>query len=141
MLQVVWTEDRGIVLRNDPPSPFLLAVNHDRLEAAVAQPSAGFGDFECYPSLFQKAAVLARGLICDHCFTDGNKRTGMVAAAIFLGVNGYRFRPPWEKVVELARLIAIKRLTVAHIAQVIERYSEPLDRPPQQLRFPGFPPD
>lgn len=60
------------------------------LESALARPQAGFGGIELYPDLMAKAAVLMDGIIRNHPFLDGNKRTAIAAAALFLQGNGYR---------------------------------------------------
>jgi death-on-curing protein len=59
-----------------------------RLESAVARPQAVFGGKELYPDVFLKAAALLDSLINNHPFVDGNKRTGITAAALFLQANG-----------------------------------------------------
>ena len=59
-----------------------------RLESAVARPQAMFGGNELYPDVFLKAAALLDSLINNHPFVDGNKRTGITAAALFLLANG-----------------------------------------------------
>ncbi len=38
---------------------------------------------------FDKAAAYAYTIIVDHPFSDGNKRTGLLAAFTFLETNGY----------------------------------------------------
>jgi death-on-curing protein len=43
------------------------------------------------PTAFDLASSYAFGLIKDHAFVDGNKRTGFAVAALFLELNGYRF--------------------------------------------------
>ena len=40
------------------------------------------------PSLFDLAADLAAGIVKNHPFLDGYKRTGFLAAYTFLGING-----------------------------------------------------
>lgn len=60
------------------------------LESALARPQAAFGGTEFYPDLMMKAAVLMDGIIRNHPFVDGNKRSGIATAALFLQVNGYR---------------------------------------------------
>ncbi len=45
------------------------------------------------PSVFDLAAAYCAGIIQNHPFVDGNKRTGVLAAAVFLDLNGYDFRP------------------------------------------------
>ena len=42
------------------------------------------------PSLFDLAASYGFGLVKNHPFIDGNKRTGFVVAVIFLQFNGWR---------------------------------------------------
>jgi death on curing protein len=58
------------------------------LESAVARPQATFDGIELYPGLWHKAAALMQSLVQNHPFIDGNKRTGITAAAMFLRRNG-----------------------------------------------------
>ena len=60
------------------------------LASAVARPRAAFAGAELYPSLDAKAAALMQSLILNHPFLDGNKHTGITAAALFLLTNGRR---------------------------------------------------
>jgi death-on-curing protein len=60
------------------------------LASAVARPRAVFAGSDLYPSLEAKAAALMQSLILNHPFLDGNKRTGITAAALFLLGNGRR---------------------------------------------------
>lgn len=90
-----------------------------KLEAKLALPMSGFGDFERYPSIEEKAAVYLYELASGHCFLDGNKRTSFLTTFTFLDLNGfdlvvdddevYQFvlsvandetRPPFKKVVD-----------------------------------------
>jgi death-on-curing protein len=43
------------------------------------------------PTLFDLAASYAFGLVKNHPFIDGNKRTGLIVAVTFLELNGLRF--------------------------------------------------
>lgn len=63
------------------------------LESALAQPQQTFDGEELYPSLAEKAARYAFGIVNNHPFADGNKRTGAAMLAVFLRANGARFRP------------------------------------------------
>lgn len=47
-----------------------------------------FGE-QLYPSIFDKAGLYCYNIICNHIFTDGNKRTGLASAQIFLNLNNY----------------------------------------------------
>lgn len=59
------------------------------LLSAVARPQATFDQQELYPDLFSKAAALLESLIGNHAFVDGNKRTAITCAGLFLRINGY----------------------------------------------------
>lgn len=63
------------------------------LESALAQPQQTFDGVELYPSLAEKAARYAFGIVNNHPFADGNKRTGAAVLAVFLRANGVRFKP------------------------------------------------
>lgn len=41
--------------------------------------------------LIEIAAKYTAGIVKNHPFVDGNKRTGFVAGVLFLELNGYRF--------------------------------------------------
>lgn len=63
------------------------------LESALAQPAQTFDGVELYPSLAEKAARYAYGIVNNHPFADGNKRTGAAVLAVFLRANDVRFKP------------------------------------------------
>jgi death-on-curing protein len=42
-----------------------------------------------YPNISDKAAIYCYNIICNHIFLDGNKRTGLASALIFLNLNGF----------------------------------------------------
>ncbi len=60
------------------------------LLSALGRPQASFDDLDLYPDIFAKAAALMDSLIRNHPFVDGNKRTGIAAAGIFLSINGFK---------------------------------------------------
>lgn len=57
------------------------------LSSALARPQnqAAYGE----PSVFDLAAAYAFGIIRNHPFVDGNKRTGFLASYVFLELNGW----------------------------------------------------
>ena len=59
------------------------------LESALAKPQQLFAYGDPPPDLAGLAASLAFGLARNHPFVDGNKRTGFVAAELFLRLNGW----------------------------------------------------
>lgn len=56
------------------------------LESALGRPQnlSAYGE----PSVFDLAASYAFGLVKNHPFVDGNKRTAFYGAYVFLGLNG-----------------------------------------------------
>ncbi|GAB2641478.1 hypothetical protein GCM10027035_39240 [Emticicia sediminis] len=69
-----------------PPSNFLHEENLDYLLEAVQ--AEMFGE-PLYPTITDKAAVYCYNIICNHIFSDGNKRTGLASALLFLNLNGF----------------------------------------------------
>ena len=72
--------------------------DHALLESALARPrqhyaysSAGKAD------IIAMAALYAGGIIRNHPFLDGNKRTGFVVAVLFLELNGCQFNASEEE--------------------------------------------
>lgn len=62
------------------------------LESALARPlnRAGYGE----PDIAELGAIYAAGVVRNHPFVDGNKRTGFAALFMFLALNGAEFEPP-----------------------------------------------
>jgi death-on-curing protein len=57
------------------------------LESAMFRPLNAFEYGE--ESILSLAALYAAGIIKNHPFLDGNKRTGFVASEVFLDINGF----------------------------------------------------
>src|SRR6266496_4739445 len=79
------------------------------LESALARPKSllAYGK----PSLFDLAAAYACGIIKNHPFIDGNKRTGFMAAFVFLGINKVDFIAPESDVVIKTLAVAANEMT------------------------------
>lgn len=58
------------------------------LESALARPKNAFG--YGVQDVCDLAALYGVGIIQNHPFIDGNKRTGLVALELFLEINGFR---------------------------------------------------
>jgi len=57
------------------------------LQSALAMPAAGFGGSFVHGDLYEMAAAYLFHIVQNHPFVDGNKRTGVVAALVFLALN------------------------------------------------------
>jgi death-on-curing protein len=99
------------------------------LQSAVQAPMSGFGDQEFYPSLFEKAAALMRSIVQNHPFVDGNKRTGISAAAMTLQINGFTLTASQQEFEDFAVVVATEHPTVEEIASWLRAKSiESADR-------------
>jgi len=78
------------------------------LESALAKPQnlLAYGS----PTLQEMAASYAAGIILNHPFSDGNKRTGFMVAATFLELNGLVCTASEESVVEKTLALAAGEL-------------------------------
>lgn len=63
------------------------------LESAVLMPQQRFGGEYLHPDLAAMAAAYLFHIAQNHAFHDGNKRTGVLAALVFLTVNGVETLP------------------------------------------------
>lgn len=61
---------------------------------------------DSYPTLAEKAAMLAWIIINDHVFHDGCKRTGMSALEIFILLNGYQIIASGDEIRDTAIRVA-----------------------------------
>ena len=72
------------------------------LQSAVAAPQASIGGESAFSDLIEIAAAYLFYLCRNHPFVDGNKRTAMAAAIVFLRLNGIEPSPDneeWERLV------------------------------------------
>ena len=81
------------------------------LESALARPQNLFSYGS--PTMPELAASYAAGIILNHPFVDGNKRTGFMMAATFLELNGLVFAATEESVVEKTLALAAGELNEA----------------------------
>ena len=95
-----------------------------RLESVVStQTQIVFGE-ELYPSVHDKAAAIIRSIIGDHPFSDGNKRTAMLAGLTFLEINGYEFMAHDGELEDFAVQVAVEHLEVDAIAEWLRVHSK-----------------
>lgn len=63
-------------------------------------------NFDPYPTLGEKSALIGWKIITDHVFYDGNKRTGMFCADLFLDINHFRINATNQEIITTALKIA-----------------------------------
>jgi len=87
-------------------------------------PQQTFEGKELYPTPFDKAAVYARNIIMHHPFIDGNKRTGMTAAAVFLENNDYKVIAKRGEIEHCALKIINRKFDIPAIAAWFKNHSQ-----------------
>ncbi len=86
------------------------------LESAVMGTQSSFGGQYLHEDIFTMAAAYACGIIKNHPFLDGNKRTGMATALTFLYANEKKINPPHEELFALAIAIATSEASLQETA-------------------------
>ncbi len=105
MREFVWIEERdALALHNR-----LLALDGGLpgvrdaglLQSALARPRQlhAYGD---KPDVIDMAAAYTAGIIRNHPFIDGNKRTGFLVGVLFLELNGHDLESAGQAILSLA---------------------------------------
>lgn len=97
------------------------------LESALGMPRATFGGQFVHESLFAMAAAYAFHIAENQPFLDGNKRTGLGAALVFLRINGFRVVDPEERLYEAMVAIAEHRMDKAGLAEVLRKLAREVE--------------
>ncbi len=91
------------------------------LESAVNNPFQTFGGEDLYPTIFNKAAQLAYGLVKNHGFVDGNKRVAIHAMLVYLEVNDYKIDFSQDELIEIGMDLAESKLSAESLSEMLER--------------------
>lgn len=93
------------------------------LESAVAMPRASFGEAYLHEDLAHMAAAYAFHVAQNQPFVDGNKRTGLAAALVFLDLNGITVLDPQETLYDAMIAIAERRMDKDGLAELLRELS------------------
>ena len=93
------------------------------LESALARPKNLFAYAEEIPSLARLAASYAKGIVANHPFLDGNKRTAFIVSATFLFLNGIKLTASKEDRVITFWGLADGSVSEEQLAQWFERFT------------------
>ena len=94
-----------------------------RLKSVVPAPAQEVFRAEQYQTVHEKAAVYLRNIIGDLPFADGNKRTGVTVAGVFLFRNGVKLTARPKELEDFAVKIAIDHLEIAEIAVWLQQHT------------------
>lgn len=93
-------------------------LNRGPIEAAIAR--ARWGPFAGEGDLAERAALLMRGIVSDHPFVDGNKRTAFEVADTFLERNGRPLEIGTDEGLALVVGLARGQVGITDLAERIE---------------------
>ena len=116
MTEPVWIEAREVLALHDR----LLALDGGAtglrddglLQSALARPRQLYA-YADNPDLIDMAVAYTAGILRNHPFFDGNKRTGFVVGVLFLELNGYRFTATEEATTQAVMELAAGTLDEA----------------------------
>jgi len=94
------------------------------LQSAVARPESSFDGKDLYTDLVTKAASLMHSIIKNHPFVDGNKRTAITSALIFLLRNGLRVTASNRELELFTLSVASKDVELTEIAGWFKKHSK-----------------
>ena len=98
--------------------------SESRLRSVIEAPRQEIFGVEQYLTLEEKAAVYARNIIGDHPFADGNKRTGITVASIFLMRNGVHLTATPKELEDFAVHVATDHLSIEDISAWLKAHSQ-----------------
>jgi len=93
------------------------------LTSALAMPQATFHSLYLHKDLFEMAAAYAYHICQNHPFVDGNKRTALVTAVVFLDFNGISLDDPGEILYKTMMKVALGKIKKDHLARVFRDLS------------------
>jgi death-on-curing protein len=124
----VWIDERDALALHDR----LLALHGGAvglrddglLKSALARPQQHFAYAES-PDVVDMAAAYTWGIVRNHPFVDGNKRTGFVVGVLFLELNGYRFNASEEDAAQMVLELASGNLDEAGYIAFLRAHASP----------------
>jgi death-on-curing protein len=95
------------------------------LESALARPKNLLAYSEQDVSIARFAAAYAKGIVANHPFVDGNKRTAFTVSLTFLKLNGLELTATKEDRVLTFWSLAAGEISEEQLAQWFERNTAP----------------
>lgn len=91
------------------------------LASAIAQPMATYGRILLHKNVAAQAAAYLFHIIKNHPFVDGNKRTSVTTALLFLELNGHTKKLPENHLFELAMATARNEITKEELTLALQK--------------------
>lgn len=96
------------------------------LESAIEQPRATLDGEYLHTFPFEMAGAYLFHIVMNHPFVDGNKRTGTVAALVFLSLNGINIVAKDGEISELTIAVASGEKKKSDVASFFENHQQRL---------------
>ena len=127
MTEPVWIDARDALMLHDR----LLALHGGAagvrddglLQSALARPQQHYAYADTL-DLIEMATAYTAGIVRNHPFVDGNKRTGFVVGILFLELNGYRFTATQESAAQAVIALAAGTLDEADYTSFLRANTE-----------------
>jgi death on curing protein len=97
------------------------------LKSSISMPAAGFSGEYLHTDIYEMAAAYLFHIIRNHPFMDGNKRTGVVSALVFLILNGIELSADEHSLENMVISVAEGKIGKAEIAQYFYANSRPME--------------
>ncbi len=94
------------------------------LESALAMPQSTFDGEFLHKTLFDMAAAYAYHIAENQPFVDGNKRTGLAAALVFLALNNVEIEDPKGRLYGAMMDISARKLSKEGYAALLRELAK-----------------
>jgi len=94
------------------------------LSSALAMPEATFEGKYLHKNISEMASAYAFHISQNHPFIDGNKRTALASALVFLDINGYVFTCAEDKIYEVMMKVAKSEMKKVDLGIFFSKYTE-----------------
>lgn len=127
--------------------------NYDLLSSAVHRQVTSYGNVDKWTTNYQKMATLLYGLVKNHAFHDGNKRTALLILLLYMDREKLQLREKQSKLETLVVRIAANTLyefetykkykdndepEIVFIADTLKRYTRPVNKRYYSITYAEF---
>ena len=98
--------------------------DNNLLESAVGMAQSSFGGQFMHETLFDMASAYAFHIAQKQALIDGNKRTGLITALVFLDINGISLNKPSDKLYLALIEIAENKMDKEGFSKLLQSLSE-----------------
>jgi death-on-curing protein len=91
------------------------------LSSAVAMPYVSFSKQFLHIDVFEMAAAYAFHISQNHSFIDGNKRTALTSALVFLELNGINIVDPEGALYDAMLALVSRKLSKSDFAEILRK--------------------